>query len=112
VSFYENLRLVYEVESKMHELRHDSDQPAPAPGKQPAPAASPKPGAPGQGHAAAGQGSTQHLKDRASRRTVYGWPVSVAYVRSGPSRFQVTGKSDNVFASKQIGATSKERNRI
>jgi hypothetical protein len=106
VSFYENLRLVYEVESKMHELRHDSDQTAPAPGKQPAPEASPKPGSSGQRHAA-----TRHEQNAAGRPVVYGQPVSVAYVQPGQSRFEAALKPSNVF-SNQIGATSEERNRI
>ncbi len=107
VSFYENLRLVYEVESKMHDIRHDSDAPAEGPTPPPrgsgagasktgskagaGPAAGQSPDAPpkttpgkqkqpaGPGHAgAADRGGEQ------AQPVLYGWAVSVRYAQARP----------------------------
>jgi hypothetical protein len=104
ISFYENLRLVYEVESKMHELRGDADQAPAQPKAAPAQAApaqsSPNQSSPNQaaprnpGHASSGDGprhpASTHGADAGSKHpeqveeVLRGWPIPVSY-RPGSS---------------------------
>jgi hypothetical protein len=117
VSFYENLRLVYEVESKMHDMRRDTDQ---APAQQQAAPTQPAPRTKTPGHAAAGNGPAPHASDGGSKhpqqveQVVHGWPLAVSYLPA-PARSLVKrdGSSHGTTETPGIpGAPSKERNRI
>ena len=103
VSFYENLRLVYEVESKMREFRGDAEPPIrqearpagnggtkAAPGKSGGGASfltAPRAHTPAEGSAAADDGSARHnpggkVRDKSQEQVEqvqYGWPVLVSY---------------------------------
>jgi hypothetical protein len=127
VSFYENLRLVYEVESKMHELRGDADQ-APAQHKS-----APGPSVPSQaaprnpGHAVSGDGPRHPARGTDAdskhpeqvKEVLRGWPVAASYRRGSiPALCKQAGcpasssKVQDRFLNTFSGATSNERNRI
>jgi hypothetical protein len=127
VSFYENLRLVYEVESKMNDLRHDPTTPASgrvAPKIESQPPASPKTKAPAgePGHAATD--STPGDKNGADKQTgqgdqvLRGWPMAVDYLRAMPRAAhkrvegQIIGREPSAELEALPGASSKERIRI
>jgi hypothetical protein len=125
VSFYENLRLVYEVESKMHDMRRDTDQP---PAQQQTAPTQTAPKAKTGGHAAAGGGpdspdrQAPHASDGSSKHSqqveqvVYGSVLTVSYLPvpvPAHSLFERDGSSHCTTETREIpGATSKERNRI
>ncbi len=111
VSFYENLRLVYEVESKMRDMRRETDQ-APAQQQAAPPQAAPKEKI--SGHAAAGGGPAPHPSGSSKQpqqveQVVHGWPVSVS---SLPAPARPLLKRCITETPEILGATSKERNRI
>jgi hypothetical protein len=128
VSFYENLRVVYEVESKMREMRHDTE-PTPAPAQTPAGPGATKPHASSPGHAEMGGSLRNDALDRheagsAKRRQpvereTRGWPFLVTYrQRSALSVCHrvalrlAPGSVRPASTSMPGGVTGKERNRI
>ncbi len=134
VSFYENLRLVYEVESKMHDIRREAPEtparreaaPAPKNGIEPGPGdVQPTPKAahaPSGGHAS---GSGPVLRRNEStppeqgQQILHGWPIAVDYEQRPAQALSenfhslvTTSRTSAVFSSMLRGATSKERNRL
>jgi hypothetical protein len=131
VSFYENLRLVYEVESKMHDIRREAPEaparheaaPAPKNGAKPGSGdvqAAPKTHAPSGGHAASGPALRRNESTpEQGQQVLHGWPLAVNYVqRPAQARFEnlyclvTTSRTSAVVSSTLRGATSKERNRL
>jgi hypothetical protein len=127
VSFYENLRVVYEVESKMREMRRDTGQ-APAQPRPSTPQSAPKPHVSPQGRLETGDSRSDALDLREAssgkrpqqvERETHGSPVPVNYRQpSSPAPRNrvapriVPGSACQASVSMPGGATGKERNRV
>ncbi|HEY0785848.1 MAG TPA: zf-HC2 domain-containing protein [Acidobacteriaceae bacterium] len=129
VSFYDNLRLVYEVESKMDAMRHES---TPANRTEAPTKATPKPegkGVPGSETKAPGKlhGAVSPEPGRPTEEVLHGWPVSAGFRVAGPGgvktaemrrmaawtvRGSAPRRPDGCVQDRYQGATSKERIRI
>ncbi len=105
VSFYENLRLVYEVESKMQDLRRDVE-PTSTPEPQQKPLMT-KPAPKAKGSAVVTPGSSSNDKPA---QVVRGWPELVSYPAAPCTTNRQAGNKTRTTLIP--GALRTERNRI